>query len=158
MAEGEFLAFTDSDCVAVPRWLEAGVAAFDNRVTVVQGKTVPNPDQPRYLIEHTVNVTRESPWSEMCNVFYRAEAVRKVHEGRPNIDDAIRDGKIQLVVNTPAGKLSVTDDSYIRKSAIRIKVPYITTITAALAAAEGIAARLQGETGVKALQEYHAAL
>ncbi len=85
-----------------------------------------------------------------------SESILKVHEGRPNIDDAIKDGKIQLVVNTPSGKLSVTDDSYIRKSSIRYKVPYITTITAASAAVEGIAARLEGDTDVRSLQEYHA--
>ena len=85
-----------------------------------------------------------------------SESIRKVHEGRPNIDDAITDGKIQLVVNTPSGKLSATDDSYIRKASIRYKVPYITTITAASAAVEGIAARLEGDTTVRALQDYHA--
>ncbi|MBT7699638.1 MAG: carbamoyl-phosphate synthase large subunit, partial [Verrucomicrobia bacterium] len=84
-----------------------------------------------------------------------SEAILKVHEGRPNINDAIKDGKIQLVVNTPSGKMSVTDDSYIRKTAIRHKVPYITTITAALATVEGIASRLKGDYGVKALQDYH---
>ncbi|MBT3191832.1 MAG: carbamoyl-phosphate synthase large subunit [Verrucomicrobia bacterium] len=84
-----------------------------------------------------------------------SESIRKVHEGRPNIDDAITDEKIQLVINTPSGKLSATDDSYIRKSSIRYKVPYITTITAAAAAVEGIAARLKGDTDVRALQEYH---
>jgi len=85
-----------------------------------------------------------------------SESIQKVHEGRPNIDDAIKDGKIQLVINTPSGKLSATDDSYIRKSSIRYKVPYITTITAASAAVEGIAARLEGDAGVCSLQEYQA--
>jgi len=84
-----------------------------------------------------------------------SESIRKVHEGRPNIDDAITDGRIQLVINTPSGKLSANDDSYIRKSAIRYKVPYITTVTAASAAVEGIEARRGGETSVQALQEYH---
>jgi carbamoyl-phosphate synthase large subunit len=85
-----------------------------------------------------------------------AEPILKMHEGRPNIVDAITNGEVQLVVNTPAGKLSVTDDSYIRKSAIRFGVPYVTTVAAAAAAAEGIAARLQGAPEVKPLQDYHA--
>jgi carbamoyl-phosphate synthase large subunit len=85
-----------------------------------------------------------------------SEAILKVHEGRPNIDDALKDGRIQLVINTPSGKMSVTDDSYIRKTAIRQGVPYITTITAALATVEGIASRIEGDCGVKALQDYHA--
>jgi carbamoyl-phosphate synthase large subunit len=84
--------------------------------------------------------------------------ILKLHEGRPNILDALANGEIQLIVNTPAGKSSVTDDSYIRKSAIRYKIPYITTIAAALAAGEGIAARRQGEWTVKPLQEYHAGI
>jgi len=81
--------------------------------------------------------------------------IRKMHEGRPHIDDAMRNGEINLVINTPAGKLAATEDSYIRKSAIRQNIAYITTVAAAVAAAEGIAARLQGDTGVKALQDYH---
>jgi len=85
-----------------------------------------------------------------------SEHVLKMHEGRPNIADGIMNGEISLVVNTPAGKLAVTDDSYIRKSAIKHRVPYITTIAAALAATEGIAARQKGAASVKSLQEYHA--
>jgi len=70
--------------------------------------------------------------------------------------DAIKNGEIQLVVNTPGGKETQVDDSYIRKTAIKHKVPYITTTAAALAAARGIAARRAGDSKVKALQEYHA--
>lgn len=80
----------------------------------------------------------------------------KMHEGRPNIVDGIKNGEIQLVINTPSGKLSQYDDSYIRKAAIRYKVPYITTLAAAAAAAKGIAAYRQGKSGVRALQSYHA--
>ncbi|MFO8001914.1 MAG: carbamoyl-phosphate synthase large subunit [Marinilabilia sp.] len=84
-----------------------------------------------------------------------AEVVNKVHEGRPNIVDAIKNGEIQLVVNTPEGKLSEYDDSYIRKNAIKHNIPYITTTSAALAATEGIRERLKGEYKVKSLQDYH---
>ncbi len=85
-----------------------------------------------------------------------SELILKEHEGRPNITDAIKNGEIQLVVNTPSGKLSAVDDSYIRKAAIKYKVPYITTTTAAVAAARGIAAYRKGHGSVKSLQEYHA--
>jgi len=85
-----------------------------------------------------------------------AEFIKKVHEGRPNIVDAITNGKINLVVNTPSGKQSEYDDSYIRKSAIKYKVPYITTTSAALAATKGIKDRRNGAYKVKSLQEYHA--
>ncbi|MBP7711968.1 MAG: carbamoyl-phosphate synthase large subunit [Gammaproteobacteria bacterium] len=87
-----------------------------------------------------------------------AGAILKMHQGRPNIGDAIKNGEIQLVVNTPAGRQSVSDDSYIRKAAIKYKVPYITTVAAALAAVRGIAAARQGRGGVKSLQDYHANL
>jgi len=83
------------------------------------------------------------------------EYVKKVHEGRPNIVDGITNGVINLVVNTPAGKQSEYDDSYIRKSAIKHKVPYITTTSAALAATKGIKDRRNGAYKVKSLQEYH---
>ncbi len=85
-----------------------------------------------------------------------AEPILKVHEGRPNIEDAIKNGEIQLVVNTPAGRSAEVDDSYIRKAAIRHKVPYVTTTAAALAAAKGIIAFREGHDGVRSLQAYHA--
>ena len=87
-----------------------------------------------------------------------AEPILKMHEGRPNIADAIKNGEIQLVVNTPVGRMGVHDDSYIRKTAIRHKVPYITTTAAAIAAAKGIQAVRQGRGAVKSLQQYHAGI
>lgn len=84
-----------------------------------------------------------------------AEKVLKVHEGRPNIVDSIKNGDIQLVINTPAGKQSEFDDSYIRKTAIKFKIPYITTTSAALASSKGIQDRQGREYVVKSLQEYH---
>jgi carbamoyl-phosphate synthase large subunit len=87
-----------------------------------------------------------------------SEPICKMSEGRPNIADAITDGKIQLVINTPSGKESKEDDSYIRKAAVRRKLPYITTLAAALAAAKGIAAFRTGRDSAKSLQEYHAGI
>jgi len=84
-----------------------------------------------------------------------SEMILKMHEGRPNIADGIMNGEIQLVINTPSGKLSQYDDSYIRKAAIKYKVPYITTLAAAMAAAKGIAAHRQVKAEVKSLQQYH---
>ncbi len=87
-----------------------------------------------------------------------ANLILKVHEGRPNIVDAIKNREIDLVVNTPAGRLSEYDDSYIRKSAIKYKIPYITTTSAAFSSTQGINERQNGEYKVKSLQEYHAAI
>jgi len=86
----------------------------------------------------------------------KSDLILKMHEGRPNIVDGIKNGEIQLVINTPSGKLSQHDDSYIRKTAIKYKVPYITTLAAAIAAAKGIASYQRGKSGVKSLQSYHA--
>ncbi len=87
-----------------------------------------------------------------------SEHILKEHEGRPNITDAIKNKEINLVINTPVGKLSKYDDSYIRKAAIKYKVPYITSLTAALAAIRGITAYCAGKSTVKPIQEYHAAI
>jgi len=84
-----------------------------------------------------------------------SEPILKMHEGRPNIVDGIKNKEIQLVINTPSGKLSKYDDSYIRKTAIKYKIPYITTLAAAIAAAKGIAAYRQGKGSVRSLQSYH---
>ena len=86
-----------------------------------------------------------------------AKHVLKLYEGRPNIADLIANGDIQLIINTPAGKDSVTDDSYIRKAAIKHRIPYITTMAAAKASAEGIKAIKENtHLGVRSLQSHHA--
>ena len=84
-----------------------------------------------------------------------SEMLQKMHEGRPHIVDAIKNGDVQLIINTPGGRMSQYDDSYIRKAAIKYKVPYITTIAAAVAAVKGIAAFRQGHGRAKSLQSYH---
>ena len=85
-----------------------------------------------------------------------AEKIKKLYEGRPNILDAMTNGEISLIVNTPAGKDAVNDDSYMRKSAIKYKIPYITTIAAARAAAEGIkTVKESPDDEVMSLQEWH---
>ena len=82
--------------------------------------------------------------------------VNKLSEGRPNIADMITNGEIQLIINSPVGKDSVNDDSYLRKAAIKGKVPYMTTVAAAKASAEGIRyAKQHGNSDVKSLQELH---
>jgi len=84
-----------------------------------------------------------------------AKKVNKIHEGRPHIIDRIKNNEIQLIINTPAGRQSEYDDSYIRKAAVQYKIPYITTIAAAKAAVKGIAAIAGNAADVRSLQEYH---
>jgi carbamoyl-phosphate synthase large subunit len=86
----------------------------------------------------------------------QVELSHKVHElQRPNIVDQIKSREIHLIINTPIGKTSQFDDGYIRKTAIKYKVPYITTVAAARASALGIAAVRAGPAPVKSLQAYH---
>ena len=85
-----------------------------------------------------------------------AEPVKKLYEGRPNIEDLITNGDIDLIINSPVGKDSVHDDSYLRKTAIKGKVPYMTTIAAARATAKGILyVQKYGDADVKSLQQLH---
>ncbi|MBR4734052.1 MAG: carbamoyl-phosphate synthase large subunit, partial [Lachnospiraceae bacterium] len=85
-----------------------------------------------------------------------AEKVKKLYEGRPNILDMITNGEIDLIVNSPIGADSVHDDSYLRKAAIKGKIPYMTTIAAARATAEGILyVQKAGKGEVHSLQSLH---
>ncbi|MBR5153105.1 MAG: carbamoyl-phosphate synthase large subunit [Clostridia bacterium] len=85
-----------------------------------------------------------------------AEKVLKLNEGRPNILDKITNGDIDFIVNTPVGKQSAEDDSYIRKSAVKHRISHMTTLDAAQAAVEGIkAAKKLGKLDVKSLQQFH---
>lgn len=85
-----------------------------------------------------------------------AEKIKKLQEGRPNMLDLITNEKIDIIVNTPSGKESKNDDSYLRKAAIKKKVPYVTTMAAAKAAVKGIlTVKEHGNSEVKSLQELH---
>src|SRR6202051_4241 len=85
-----------------------------------------------------------------------AEAVFKVNEGRPNIVDLVKTGKIDLVINTPLGRESFYDEKSIRRAAIRYNIPCITTLSAANAAARGIRALVEQTLEVSSLQSLHA--
>jgi carbamoyl-phosphate synthase large subunit len=86
----------------------------------------------------------------------KCERSFKLHEyQRPNVLDEIKSKEIQLIINTPIGRKSATDDAYIRKAAIKHKLPYITTLAAARASVQGIAEYRKGHASVKSLQEYH---
>ena len=85
-----------------------------------------------------------------------AERAKKLYEGRPNILDMITNGQIDLIVNSPSGKESIHDDSYLRKAAIKAKIPYMTTMAAAKAAVTGIRyVKEHGSGDVKSLQQLH---
>ena len=88
-----------------------------------------------------------------------AETVAKIGEGRPDVLDAIKNREVCLIINTPSGRRdSRADDSRIRQAAIKYRVPYLTTLAAALAAAAGIRAAREGKGEVRSLQSYHASI
>ena len=95
-------------------------------------------------------------YNEITSAGVPAEKVLKIYEGRPNILDMMTNGDIQLIVNTPIDKASTYDDSYLRRNAIKLKIPYITTMAAAKAAAEGIShVKRHGGSTLRSLQEWH---
>ncbi|WP_028325656.1 carbamoyl-phosphate synthase large subunit [Desulfatirhabdium butyrativorans] len=153
MAESFGLAFYKAEEAAMQRLPLEGSVLF----------TVTDSDKPAALevakrfrqLGFAVRATRGTHHFFAANGL-KAERIDKMHEGRPNIVDAIKNREIQLVINTPGGRRSEHDDSYIRKAAVKFKIPYITTIAAAEAAARGIEAWQKGHDRVKSLQEYHA--
>ena len=92
------------------------------------------------------------------NTGSRPVPVAKIGKGRPDLTDAMANGEVQLLVNTPSGQRSADDGSSIRKAAIKHKIPYITTTAAAIASARGIAARQESASKVRSLQSYHEAI
>lgn len=99
--------------------------------------------------KHTCRLIREAG--------IEAEMVYKLQEGRPNMLDLITNGKIDLIINTPIGQERHADDSYLRKAAIKKKIPYMTTMAAARATVSGIKSmKMKGCGEVRSLQELHA--
>ncbi len=89
----------------------------------------------------------------------KGKIIAKIGEGRPDVLDAIKNREVKLIINTPSGRRDArADDSRIRQNAIKYKVPYLTTIAAAQAAVEGIAAAMSGKGEVRSLQSYHASI
>jgi len=158
---GEVLGMSDSFGMAYYRALEAAQQRLPVSGTVLI--TVSDEDKQASLqvarrfenLGFKIRATRGT-YQFFSNNGIKSDHVDKMHEGRPNIVDAIKNKEIHLVINTPSGRLGKHDDSYIRKAAIKYKVPYITTIAAAVAAARGIEAFQRGHIEVKSLQRYHA--
>jgi carbamoyl-phosphate synthase large subunit len=160
---GEVLGLADSFGLAFYRAQQGAQSRLPSEGTVLI--SVANRDKPavvevaRRFAELGFKIRATSGTQQCLSAAgINSENILKMHEGRPDIADAITDGQIQLVVNTPSGKESREDDSYIRKTAVKRKVPYITTLAAALAAAKGIARFRDGHGQVKSVQEYHAGI
>jgi carbamoyl-phosphate synthase large subunit len=90
----------------------------------------------------------------LCADDIPSERVKKIVEGRPNVLDLLKDGKIGLVINTPSGRGPKTDEAKIRRETVLRNIPVITTISGASAAVRGMEALLEGDWEVRALQDY----
>jgi carbamoyl-phosphate synthase large subunit len=160
---GEVLGLADSFGLAFYKAQQATQMRLPAEGTVLI--SVADPDKPAVVevarrfseMGFTIKAT-EGTHKCLAAAGIKSEHILKMHEGRPNIADAISDGQIQLVINTPSGRDSKYDDSYIRKTAVKRKIPYITTLAAGLAAAKGIGAFRKGRGHVKSVQEYHAGI
>ncbi|MGE5423096.1 MAG: carbamoyl-phosphate synthase large subunit [Ignavibacteriales bacterium] len=161
---GEVLGIADSFGLAYYKAQEATQSSLPTSGTVLI--SVNDPDKPAALeaarefmrIGFKIKATAGTHKFLQENGIV-SELVSKIYEGRPNLIDGITNKEINLVINTPLNKRSQHDDSYIRKTAIKHKVPYITTMAAALASAKGIAAYKENHIPsekLKSLQEYHA--
>ena len=93
---------------------------------------------------------------ENATIVIEGKIISKIGEGRPDVLDAIKNREVKLIINTPSGRRDArADDCRIRQAAIKYKVPYLTTLAAAKAAAEGIKAAREGKGEVRSLQSYH---
>jgi carbamoyl-phosphate synthase large subunit len=86
----------------------------------------------------------------------KMEVINRVSEGKPNVVDLVHKKEVDLIINTPRSKQTVKDGYHIRRAAVDFSVPYITTIQAALAAADAIEAMKNGKITIKSLSEYNA--
>ena len=160
---GEVLGMSDSFGMAFYKAQEATQQRLPSEGTVLM--TISGRDKPGVLeaarllhgMGFKIRATRGTQAFLEANGI-PSQLIAKLDEARPNLVDVISNGEIQLVINTPNGKAGTGDDSYIRKAAIKYKIPYITTAAAAVAAARGIAANREGGRKIKSLQEYHADL
>ncbi|MCR5775107.1 MAG: carbamoyl-phosphate synthase large subunit [Lachnospiraceae bacterium] len=158
---GEVLGIAESTGLAFCKAEEAAKSGLPNNGTVLI--SLNKADKPevvelaRAFHDAGFNImATKGNHDRITNAGIPAQMVKKLHEGRPNVIDYMTNGEIQLVVNSPIGKDSIYDDSYLRKAAVKNRITYITTVAAARAAAEGIGfENKNGKGEVKSLQEWH---
>jgi carbamoyl-phosphate synthase large subunit len=162
-SSGEVLGLADSFGMAFFKSQEATQVSLPHEGTVLITVT----DEDKSSIIEPVRLFRELGFSIratrgthrfLARHGIESRPIHKLGFGRPHLVDAIKSGQIQLVVNTPSGRQSQQDDSYIRKAAIKYGIPNITTPAGALAAARGIAARKKGPVRIRSLEDYYAEL
>lgn len=159
-ATGEVMGIADSYSMAFFKAQEAsGVSLpLEGKVLI----TIADKDKP-LIVESAKKLSKlgfEILATEGTNKYLKemgieSTVINKINKGRPNIVDAIKNGELQLIINTPIGKQGKDDDSYIRSGAIQYKIPYITTTTATKASVDGIATASKADYTVRAIQDFH---
>lgn len=158
---GEVLGLADSFGLAFYKALEAGKSILPMEGAVL----ISVAERDRAFVEEAAKrfealgfkiLATKGTHTYLASKGIKSSFINKIYEGRPNIEDAIKNRELNIVINTPSGKQSNWDDSYIRKAAIKYNVPYMTTLTAALAAVKGIEEKKNNpQAKVYSLQEYH---
>ncbi|MCL2821051.1 MAG: carbamoyl-phosphate synthase large subunit [Oscillospiraceae bacterium] len=159
---GEVLGMADTFGLAFYKALEGSKSVLPLKGSVLISVTDKDKDGVIEVAKQYENLgfrvfaTKGTHW-HLINNGVKAEPIKKMHEGRPNIDDAIKNNQLDIIINTPSGKKRTEDDDFnIRKSAIRYSIPYMTTLTAALAGVKGIEEKInKPNEDVLALQDYH---
>ena len=101
-------------------------------------------------------IATEGTAKYLCSNGLKVKPVLKVHEGRPNIEDAIRSDQVQMIINTPIGRQAAHDDRYLRRAALDYRVPTVTTLAGARAAVEAVGClQRQNDLPINALQDLH---
>jgi carbamoyl-phosphate synthase large subunit len=162
-ATGEVLGMADSFELAYYKAQEAAQQLLPQKGTVLLSVSEPDRKEALDVAREFIRLGFKLKATEGTQRFLSdngvdCDSILKMQAGRPNIVDAIKNGEIQLVINTPVGKRGTYDDSYIRKNAIRHKIPYVTTMAAARAAAKGIAAYRQKDPPAVSLRRYYAGI
>ncbi len=158
---GEVLGLARTSGEAFYKAEEAAQATLPTEGTVlISVNTQDKPEAPALAKSFHEDGFKILATGKTCDLIEAAgvpvEKINKIYEGRPNILDFISNGKIQLIINSPVGKDSIHDDSYLRKAAIKSKIPYMTTMAAAKATAEGIKViKASKDNELKSLQEWH---
>ena len=161
---GEVLGLADTFGLAYYKSQEAAGSPLPSETGKILVSLSEKPDEAAGAIASLVKLGFEvyategtAQWLNAHGVV--AKEIAKIGEGRPDVLDMIKNREVKLVVNTPSGRRDArADDSRIRQASIKYKLPYLTTLAAVCAAAEGIAAAMSGKGGVKSLQEYHATI
>ena len=161
---GEVLGLADSFGLAYYKSQEAAGSPLPTEVGKILVSLSDKPDEAVVAVKKFVELGFEVVGTEGTIEFLNQKGVSgkviaKIGEGRPDVLDAIKNREVKLIINTPSGRRDArADDCRIRQAAIKYKVPYLTTIAAATAASEGIAAAMSGKGEVRSLQSYHSSI